>query len=326
MPTAAERMKALAKPRATQPELKQLRPGFYYAPNGERYYGEGEVVENGTTHDGGVYIRVEPPYRYYDPDGKDAFFDPYTGENMAEQLLPEWFFGDKGGSMGTASQPPPPRPVPNRDVKTGDEAPGWYWTATKVKHYGNGRVVKMHREFDESGAVKKQSCYVEPIPGQRFLDVPGRKDLPEQDRPRVPYTPPRSSANTDLDVDADVDKRQKGTGLWFGGLQAPTHRGTPRLGGEEPGAYLAPDGQWYVGVGKVIAVGLNGNRHRTIGGHRFVYVEPIPGKSGGDYDFFHPITLEWMASFAHLPRPGEGADPDPNATHDAGAPDHRHQL
>ncbi|RDW89921.1 uncharacterized protein DSM5745_01696 [Aspergillus mulundensis] len=69
-------------------------------------------------------------------------------------------------------------------------------------------------------------------------------------------------------------------------------RAQPVLGAESPGVLYAADGQWFVGVGRVVALGVT---YRLSGPeHLRVYVEPVPGKSGGDYDFFHPVTREWM--------------------------------
>lgn len=36
----------------------------------------------------------------------------------------------------------------------------------------------------------------------------------------------------------------------------------------------------------------------------YIFVEPIPGKSGGDYDFFHSVTREWMDELPSNPIPG----------------------
>ncbi|RDW83784.1 uncharacterized protein DSM5745_04110 [Aspergillus mulundensis] len=306
MTTAAERMKALAKPRATQPQLKQLCPGFYRARNGDRYYGEGEVVEKGITHDGGVYIRVEPAHdRLYNPNGKGAFFDPFTGETMPEALLPDWPTDpyETDGSVLPDTKP---------GTKVGDEAPGIYHAPNGRRYYGIGRLLKL------------DSWRVEPIPGKRFVHDRKEKDVPDAERPRVLYTSTaqarqaREASQAEAQAQAQ-DRRKRGKGNYFGGLRPPILRGTtPRLGTESTGVYLALDGLWYVGVGKVIAVGLNLERFE------YVYVEPIPGKSGGDYDFFHPITWEWMAAFQGSPRPGESADP--NAKQDAGVPDPRHRL
>jgi hypothetical protein len=34
-------------------------------------------------------------------------------------------------------------------------------------------------------------------------------------------------------------------------------------------------------------------------------VEPIPDKEGGEYDFFHPVTKEYMPKFASFPTPAQ---------------------
>ncbi|KAL4756184.1 uncharacterized protein BDW70DRAFT_164741 [Aspergillus foveolatus] len=91
---------------------------------------------------------------------------------------------------------------------------------------------------------------------------------------------------------------------WYGQLpRIPMMaRAQPRLGQEHSGMYFAPDGQWFAGVSKVITVGLvSGYPDYNV---FYIFVEPIPGKSGGDYDFFHPVTREWMDALLSNPIPG----------------------
>ncbi|KAL3468146.1 hypothetical protein BJX64DRAFT_283029 [Aspergillus heterothallicus] len=63
------------------------------------------------------------------------------------------------------------------------------------------------------------------------------------------------------------------------------------IGSQSRGAYFAPDGNWYYGVGNVVAVGQPATSPGSPG---YVLVDPA-GK--GD-QFFHPITGEGMPSFA----------------------------
>jgi hypothetical protein len=71
----------------------------------------------------------------------------------------------------------------------------------------------------------------------------------------------------------------------------------PELSAECLGSYIAPDGKIYVGVGKVVGSGLNANDWI------YVYVEPIPGKQGSDYDFYDEVTLEYMPDFTNFKSP-----------------------
>jgi hypothetical protein len=95
-----------------------------------------------------------------------------------------------------------------------------------------------------------------------------------------------------------VRNRKPGCSPGFEEKNGPSPR-VPELGTEARGAYLAPDGQWYWGRGKVIAVGISDHERE------YTLVEPIPGKQGGEYDFFHPVTKEYMPKFASLPTPAQ---------------------
>jgi hypothetical protein len=63
------------------------------------------------------------------------------------------------------------------------------------------------------------------------------------------------------------------------------------------GTYIAPDGRLYVGVGKVTGIGV------TPSGAIYALVKPIPGKSGGDYDFYNELTFEYMPDFTGYTAP-----------------------
>ncbi|KAL4965662.1 uncharacterized protein BDV14DRAFT_199758 [Aspergillus stella-maris] len=92
---------------------------------------------------------------------------------------------------------------------------------------------------------------------------------------------PGTQCNPDRRVPVETDSEYS----WFAGLPDSEYH-FRKLGAEGAGWYLAPDGQNYIGVGKVIVVGVNEH------GRKYHHVEPIPGKKGGDYDFFHQFTRE----------------------------------
>ncbi|KAL4756183.1 uncharacterized protein BDW70DRAFT_164740 [Aspergillus foveolatus] len=60
--STSKRMEALVKADRTggNPRLASIYAGWYKAPNGQRYFGFGKVVEVGITHDDSVYVDVEP--------------------------------------------------------------------------------------------------------------------------------------------------------------------------------------------------------------------------------------------------------------------------
>jgi hypothetical protein len=86
--STSKRMEALIKAHRTGgiPRLAGIYAGWYKAPNGQRYFGFGKVVEIGITHDDSVYVNVEPAQDL--PGSKLDFFDPFTDKDMPRDQYP----------------------------------------------------------------------------------------------------------------------------------------------------------------------------------------------------------------------------------------------
>ncbi|KAL4965568.1 uncharacterized protein BDV14DRAFT_199668 [Aspergillus stella-maris] len=230
MANLSKRMSNLAKPRQ-DPKIGDKEPGWYHAPNGERYYGLGEVFEKGYTHAGSIYVRVKPILRK--SSRKYQFFNLLTDEDMPNDCKPRYLFQ-------------------NAD--------------TQRKYRGVGKVVRPNA----AGPIPEMH-----EPPYQFFCIYSQMNIPDSDMPRAAYP---------------------------GNAETQNNPNT-RLGEEQIGAYIAPDGQWYAGAGRTVAVGTNDAMRR------YIFVEPIPGKHGGDYDFFHPVTNELMRKFWALRRPGRRRTP-----------------
>ncbi|KAL4806751.1 hypothetical protein BDV18DRAFT_159921 [Aspergillus unguis] len=276
--------------------------GWYLAPDGKRYFGYGNVIETGITHDGSRYVKVEPDFLFYESEWN--FFDPFTGEDMDIELYPnrgvrwrdrrlKWFFCDRF------------------DLKPGDIAPGHYISPRSTRYWGIGRVVQNIR--DKSG--KHVQYEVEPMGGSsmrgpyRFRELSTSIRIPDSELPRSAYT-----GTHEMQQQENKDRPRRplspspALAQFYGGLPFPIPESgfIPDLGTEHSGVYFRPDGQWFAGVGKVVAIGRS---NVTEPGDLYVFVEPIPGKSGGDYDFFHPHTMLWMDELPSNPVPGVECTP-----------------
>ncbi|KAL4780812.1 hypothetical protein BJX76DRAFT_360527 [Aspergillus varians] len=200
-----------------------------------------------------------------------------------------------------------PKVDPDHIPNLCEECPGWYEASNGKRYLGVGS--ETHQFFDpytdepmhekdripmcweprrpavaeEHPERLKYARLPRPIPepgeeghGGRyqFYDMYTLLDMPEK------YMP---SASYPEDPEAQqIRNKGKYTGKF------PGYPNDPKLGTEDFGAYMAPNGQWYTGVGKVVKFGVN-----TIT-NVYTFVEPIPGKQGGKYDFFHPTTRDWM--------------------------------
>ncbi|KAL2797263.1 hypothetical protein BJX66DRAFT_335166 [Aspergillus keveii] len=143
---------------------------------------------------------------------------------------------------------------------------------------GVGRILQGHARQHNFFA------WVEPIPGK--TDGVYRCSDPNNDETIHYINMP--SLNVDDDESLSVTMKEL--------LAQPRRKrdgNTPKLelGSEAMGTYIAPDGRLYVGVGKVTAVG------RTPTGAIYALVNPIPGRVGGDYDFYDQLTFEYMPDF-----------------------------
>ncbi|RDW90735.1 uncharacterized protein DSM5745_02510 [Aspergillus mulundensis] len=313
MPISQRKQALLEANRTGQiPLVGSKYAGWYHAPNGKRYFGLGTVMEIGLTHDGGFYVRSEPVPNM--PDKRWTFFDPATDEDMPADQLPE----DYDEKCDRAEDHPRPgrdfhkMPTPKPGKKPGDVAYGFYTSAKGLLHFGPGRVVTNY--FREDGSLR--SYAVEPLSvrgGLPFWESDTGDDIAEEDLPRSYYS---GSLETQQRKNKDrprwEDPPEKDDWLyWYGRLppmpDCDVVERYPRLGTEHSGAYFAPDGQWFAGVGTVVAVGYT----PYAAGFRcwYVFVEPITGKSGGVYDFFHPKTYEWMDELPSNPIPGESCAP-----------------
>lgn len=249
------------------PRLYEKTSGPYEAPDGNLYVGFGEVSEKGYAPDGSMYFRVRPIIYAHHP-----FHNAVTGEPMPEEYYPMVGPWD---SPEIFKRPPkqPNAPLP----EPGEEAFGQYITPDRMEYQGVGRVLKVHVRLNDRGHIDYGIVYVEPIPGMhgdeyQFFEPCFQRPMEEINMPSAPY--PLDDPQT-LKGGTKKDKRRG-------------YSSSPKLGTEEFGSYIAPNGQWYGGVGRVIKTGLNIKRRV------YTYVEPIPGKQGGDYDFFHLATRDWM--------------------------------
>ncbi|OJJ03374.1 hypothetical protein ASPVEDRAFT_890102 [Aspergillus versicolor CBS 583.65] len=244
------------------PKLYEKTSGPYDAPDGNLYVGFGEVSEKGYAPDGSMYFRVRPIL-----DAEHVFHDAVTGEPMPKEYYPT----------------PAPEERPERSKysrkgrdnglpKPGDEAFGAYIAPDLMQYHGVGQVLEVR------GGPDYSLIYVQPIPGKhgdeyQFIEPWFQRPMDEKNIPSAPYP---------FDDPQTLERGKK-----------TDHRGRPfpcdaKLGTEDLGSYIAPNGQWYCGIGRVIKTGLN------IVGDFYTYVEPIPGKQGGEYDFFHLFTDDWM--------------------------------
>lgn len=264
------------------PYLRQHHDGLYEAPNGKLYYGKGKVCEVGYDSDGSgsIYFRVRPLVGY-EREGEYEFRDIVTNQPMPGKYY------TKPLPLGKPSRFEPPPYELERVPKLGEEAFGCYITPDRMLYRGVGRVIAMYREISPFAPYDRTiEIHVQPIAGKtgeeyRFHDPHFQTYMHDKNLPSAPYP-------------EDTEKKGKRTG------KVPSMSEHPRLGTEDYGVYIAPNGQWYRGLGRVVRIGVNAME--TI----YAYVEPIPGKRGGDYDFFHPVTRDWMPD-DQVPGAGEDA-------------------
>ncbi|RDW90733.1 uncharacterized protein DSM5745_02508 [Aspergillus mulundensis] len=304
----SKRMEELLKANRTgskAPRLNSIYGGWYHAPNGERYFGLGRVQEVGTTHDGGVYVRSEPVSKPVSsiPGTRWAFFDPFTDEDMPKEQYP-----DRERQYQESEEKYPKRQTRDRyktaeGLKVGDVAYGSYFSANRIRHFGIGRIVQPW--LDAEGKFLNE-YFVEPMRGGwAFWEFYALNDMRPESHPRSAYS---GSAETQV-------RSKKKPGYWKVNTYWPTGTGggpglpdnEVRLGDECSGAYIRPDGQWFAGVGRVVAYGLAYDLEDEPT-FQWVYVEPT-GKSGGDYDFIHPVTREYMDEVPSNPVPGVAYPP-----------------
>ncbi|KAL2837001.1 hypothetical protein BJY01DRAFT_251699 [Aspergillus pseudoustus] len=166
-------------------------------------------------------------------------------------------------------------------------------------YYGVGRVLRV-QQFSERAI----HAVVEPIPSKTdgvdgFFDSNNDSDLHYM---LAPAFIGDKAVTTETTTNAGQNPRPKKQGVQpIGRFSSNTLRrklnSCPELGAESIGYYFAPGGNIYVGVGKVIATGINARDWF------YVYVEPSPGKNGGDYDFYNEATLEFMPDFSSCTSP-----------------------
>ncbi|CEL03994.1 hypothetical protein ASPCAL05128 [Aspergillus calidoustus] len=268
------------------------------AAQGTFYLGVGKVIETGITPSGGTYVWVEPYARrnpsifdgsYECNKGKRAayyrFFHPESDEEMPAEYLPPYRLNqdelDLAGP-GRAGRLPKLHHLPSR----GEEARGLYIAPDTQLYEGVGRVLQGHAKG------RGFFAWVEPIPGRnddayRFFD---RNNDSDMHYINMPCYGAHDAAMQEL-LANPRPKKDSAQPRGRNSASAARHDTFPKLGSEAMGTYFAPDGRFYIGVGKVTAIGLN---HC---GAIYALVKPVPGKSGGDYDFYDELTLEHMPDF-----------------------------
>ncbi|RDW87080.1 uncharacterized protein DSM5745_03722 [Aspergillus mulundensis] len=295
------------------PLVSSIYSGWYDAPNGKRYFGRGVVSEVGITHDGSTYVKVEPQLvRDTLPSKRYRFSDPISLEDMPFNQYPL----DPTVLVREAREfniPSPQRFLLRKPgLGPGDIGPGCYMSSRGLDHAGMGKIVSVRPGTEVEGDAHYGYYDIEPaqVPSAGgFFAWEGLTNvsIADEDLPRSPYS---GSAETQRRLNPERPRREVHTNLvrhWYGKLPAinwgveVSKTRQPPLGTECTGAYIAPDGQWFAGVGKIVTIGFI----RQVGGitRWYVYVEPT-GKTGGDYDFFHPITREWMDELPSNPIPG----------------------
>ncbi|KAL2859443.1 hypothetical protein BJX68DRAFT_261883 [Aspergillus pseudodeflectus] len=272
------------------------------APEGTFYFGVGKIIETGATPSVETYIWFEPYGRCNRSivdgscdchEGKNTayyrFFDPGSGEDMPAKYLPPYRLNrdelDRGG-LGRASRLPEPKSLPIR----GSEATGGYIAPTTQMYDGVGRVLQGHARGGEFFA------WVEPIPGKtdgvyRFSENNNGSTMHYMDMPSYNVDDGWLSAMMQDLLAQPRPKKDGNLPSWRYSTPAARHDTFPKPGSEAMGTYIAPDERFYVALGKVTAVGLNNC------GAIYALVTPIPGKSGGDYDFYDQLTFEYMPDF-----------------------------
>ncbi|KAL3470771.1 hypothetical protein BJX99DRAFT_263956 [Aspergillus californicus] len=303
--SSSKRMAVLlmANRTAEPPKIDGSYVGWYHAPNGERYFGVGTVSELGLTHGGDIYVRVLPDV--HKPEDKDLrFFDPSTDKDMPGEQYPEnrRHVVRRDQEARYNAHVDQLREKVQTGLNPGDVAFGSYDAVTRITYMGTGRVVMA--DIGQNGQA--EGYFVEPISGgSQFWELYSDANMASAAMPRAPYT---GSKETQANENPERPRREKISGDWYGRLPYPPDvEHQPCLDDECVGAYIAPDGQWYVGKGKVIALGITWEIPDVKVLH--IYVEPIPGKSGGDYDFCHPVTREWMDELPSNPIPGVAYTP-----------------
>ncbi|RDW65851.1 uncharacterized protein DSM5745_09590 [Aspergillus mulundensis] len=300
---SSKRLQALANTGRTggTPKVTSMYGGWYDAPNGKRYFGLGKVVEIGITHDGGTYVRVEPTATRTGTNTgtRFDFFDPATDEDMPRDQYPKDLETRRRAIH--VHRPGTFVGEPTLGLGPGDTKYGLYISARNVTHYGVGKIVRA--ELGKDGKLCGRYT-VEPPRlrgGLPFWELYIREDILDEDLPRSPYS---GSLETQQREDKNRPRRHELIMLNFMDVRLSRQGGQvthPQLGSEHVGAYFAPDGQWFVGAGKIVAVGYVLSPISLE--HWYVYVEPTAEK-GGDYDFFHPVTREWMDELPSNAIPG----------------------
>ncbi|KAJ0425159.1 hypothetical protein BJY00DRAFT_308486 [Aspergillus carlsbadensis] len=274
-------MHMMNRPELSFPKPGQEHVGIYipaHAPPGTFFIGRGIIVEAGINPQGGPYIWVEPAPRdsQYPSASSPDFRDP-AGNPMPAMYLPRdpdavpsteidldtMRNGSDADGQLTLEE------LLRKNVKPGDEALGVFQSFDGRGHIGVGRVLTGTGDTGQAVRVgdvyEKLSANPVSISG---LDPPND----------IPGGPQRPDHGRFLDWHLRDDADQ-----------------FPEIGSEAWGAYLAPDGRWYVGYGLVIALGRRRNASRG-----YVLAVPLQGTpwlGGDDCRFFHPVTGEYMPAF-----------------------------
>ncbi|RDW87079.1 uncharacterized protein DSM5745_03721 [Aspergillus mulundensis] len=308
--STSKRMDALIRAGRTgtgrTPRVDTIHGGWYNAPDGKEYFGVGVVTEIGITHDGSTYVNAEPQVLRSSTNKQFRFFDPLTDEDMPLDQYPEDI--EVRTEQVLARKRRTLKSQPKSGLGPGEIWHGYYESARGQSYDGVGKIIAplVRPDGTPTGYYALDPSRVRGVfPLQElYTDA----DIVEDELPRSPYT---GSAETQRKARENTARPLREENFdclyyWYGKLpRLPGSRGEqPRLGRESAGAFFAPDGQWFAGVGKVVTVGCI-NRPAAPQAW-YVYVEPISDRApaGRDYDFFHPVTREWMDELPSNPIPG----------------------
>ncbi|KAJ0413187.1 hypothetical protein BJY00DRAFT_320021, partial [Aspergillus carlsbadensis] len=289
----AERWRALEK---DFPVPGEEARGIYIpdnAPEGTFYIGFGKVIETGLCANasgggGDRYIWVQPyatrgsrrSLKHLGPKGKQTaqyqLFDPDTGEDMPIEYLPALRYTLDELDQGWGGPRRGDTPLPKFDplVRVGEEAPGSYAAPDNMIYEGVGRTRRVQR-FGGRAIV----AMVEPVPGKaegiyefqdrnngrrlHYMDIPSVIGNDDKEEGRggggsentAPPQQEQQESDDSNNPGRPAKKQAEPLGTW--GSNARFQDGFPELGAEGLGSYIAPDGRIYIGVGKVVATGLN---------------------------------------------------------------------
>ncbi|KAL3482780.1 hypothetical protein BJX62DRAFT_245542 [Aspergillus germanicus] len=268
------RMYLMNRPEFSFPRLGLEHVGIYIptnAPPGTVSIGRGIVVEVGISPRGQLDTAGHPmPAIYLPRDDDGTGSTGIDSDTMSD--------GDRSNIEELLRE----------NARPGDEALGVYQSFDGRSHVGVGRVFTSTQDtgqavrFDK--VYRKLSATIEPSTLGKTHGHGWDPELHYMDRP---------VSISGLDPVIDGLERPK---------RLPDYRYADRhlvyddadfpvIGSEAWGAYLAPDGRWYIGRCRVMTTG---RRNSSRG---YVLVEPIPGRLEEDYGFFHPVTMEHMPVF-----------------------------